>query len=197
MTNSEDKMKVIERIAFDYFLDKGYDATTVRMICKKARIEPPTLYYYFGSKKGLFLSIVNSLLEDYTPIKMEHIKDNHNKAEGMLYRIYEYSVNYTLDNYQVTKFYLRYILFTPKELQGEIKNYVMETLDRRKQLYYICLSDCINQGKLNCDLDTALIKLVNFVDSAIYNVIFSNWRPSTEELYENFVIFYKYSLKGL
>ena len=58
MENNTGKKDVIIKIAFDYFLNVGYEATTVRMVCKKANIEPPSLYYYFGSKKGLFFAVV-------------------------------------------------------------------------------------------------------------------------------------------
>ena len=47
------KKDLIIKIAFDFFLNVGYEATTVRMICKKAEIEPPGVYYYFGSKKAV------------------------------------------------------------------------------------------------------------------------------------------------
>ena len=38
MRDSNDKAKKIKKIAFKLFLEKGYEATTVRMLCKKAKI---------------------------------------------------------------------------------------------------------------------------------------------------------------
>jgi AcrR family transcriptional regulator len=45
------------------FSSKGYDATPVREICEAAGITKPTLYYFFGSKEGLFRSLIGEALE--------------------------------------------------------------------------------------------------------------------------------------
>lgn len=57
MIGSDEKIEKIKKTAFDFFLETGYEAATIRMICKAAEIEAPTLYYFFKSKKGLFLTI--------------------------------------------------------------------------------------------------------------------------------------------
>ena len=62
---SDEKIEKIKSIAFKYFLEIGYEATTIRMICKDADIEAPTLYHFFKSKKGLFLEIRNDFLMEY------------------------------------------------------------------------------------------------------------------------------------
>ena len=46
MATQEDKKAKILEVAFDLFLNVGFDATTVRQLCQKANIEAPTLYYY-------------------------------------------------------------------------------------------------------------------------------------------------------
>ena len=65
MENTTGKKDLIINKAFEFFLNIGYEATTVRMICKEANIEPLTLYYYFGSKKGLFFAVVDKMLANY------------------------------------------------------------------------------------------------------------------------------------
>lgn len=46
MKGSDEKIEKIKQVAFASFLEIGYDATTVRMICKAAEIDAPTLYYF-------------------------------------------------------------------------------------------------------------------------------------------------------
>jgi AcrR family transcriptional regulator len=41
------------------FAERGYAATSVQEIVTRARVAKPTLYYYFGSKAGLFQALVN------------------------------------------------------------------------------------------------------------------------------------------
>jgi AcrR family transcriptional regulator len=44
----------ILQTAMELFLEKGYNATSTNDICAAARINKPTLYYYFQSKRHLF-----------------------------------------------------------------------------------------------------------------------------------------------
>ena len=44
--------------AIGMFADKGYAGTSVREIVEQAGVSKPVLYYYFQSKEGLFLAIL-------------------------------------------------------------------------------------------------------------------------------------------
>ena len=44
--------------AIDMFAEKGYAGTSVREIVEHAGVSKPVLYYYFKSKEGLFLAIL-------------------------------------------------------------------------------------------------------------------------------------------
>lgn len=47
------------------FARKGYAATTVREIVDAAGVTKPVLYYYFGSKEGIFLALMTEGLGQY------------------------------------------------------------------------------------------------------------------------------------
>jgi AcrR family transcriptional regulator len=51
--------------ALELFSEKGYDATSVREICEAAGITKPTLYYFYGSKEGVYRAIVQGALERF------------------------------------------------------------------------------------------------------------------------------------
>jgi AcrR family transcriptional regulator len=51
--------------ALQLFSEKGYDATSVREICEAAGITKPTLYYFYGSKEGVFRAIVEGALSRF------------------------------------------------------------------------------------------------------------------------------------
>ena len=55
-----DTREVILNTALELFCARGYDAVGVQEIVDRAGITKPTLYYYFGSKQGLLLEILNS-----------------------------------------------------------------------------------------------------------------------------------------
>ena len=49
--------------ALHLFAEKGYAATSVREIVSDADMTNPMLYYYFESKKGVFLALMNFLMD--------------------------------------------------------------------------------------------------------------------------------------
>ena len=51
--------------ALELFSSKGYDATSVREICEAAGITKPTLYHFYGSKEGVYRSLVDGALADF------------------------------------------------------------------------------------------------------------------------------------
>jgi AcrR family transcriptional regulator len=50
--------------ALRHFSQKGYAATSLREISLDAQTTKPMIYYYFGSKDGLYGSIVRQILEE-------------------------------------------------------------------------------------------------------------------------------------
>jgi TetR/AcrR family transcriptional regulator len=58
---------VRDRIFFSalrHFSEKGYAATSLREISHDAQTTKPMIYYYFGSKEGLYSGIVRQILEE-------------------------------------------------------------------------------------------------------------------------------------
>lgn len=50
--------------ALRHFSQKGYAATSLREISEDAGTTKPMIYYYFGSKEGLYAGIVRQILEE-------------------------------------------------------------------------------------------------------------------------------------
>lgn len=48
----------ILRVSLELFAAQGYEATGVQEIAKKANITKPTLYHFFGSKRGLLDALI-------------------------------------------------------------------------------------------------------------------------------------------
>jgi AcrR family transcriptional regulator len=55
---SRNNRDVILDIALELFSARGYEAVGISEITEKAGISKPTLYYYFGSKEGLFSDLL-------------------------------------------------------------------------------------------------------------------------------------------
>ncbi|MCC8049136.1 MAG: TetR/AcrR family transcriptional regulator [Clostridiales bacterium] len=68
-TENTDSMETMDnrtrllQCANELFYEKGYDAVGVQEIVARAGLTKPTLYYYFGSKKGLLEALVAERFE--------------------------------------------------------------------------------------------------------------------------------------
>ena len=51
--------------AIDIFNQRGYAASTVREIVEASGVTKPVLYYYFGSKEGIYTEIMTQVLENF------------------------------------------------------------------------------------------------------------------------------------
>ncbi|MBI2765242.1 MAG: TetR/AcrR family transcriptional regulator [Chloroflexi bacterium] len=67
---------VRERIfasALRHFSQKGFAATSLREVSEDAQTTKPMIYYYFGSKEGLYGSIVRQILEEMAEAIRTHV----------------------------------------------------------------------------------------------------------------------------
>ena len=55
-----DNREKILQCAEELFYSRGYDAAGVQEIVEMAGVTTPTLYYYFGSKRGLLEAILET-----------------------------------------------------------------------------------------------------------------------------------------
>jgi AcrR family transcriptional regulator len=53
LTQPDTSARILQ-VASKLFSEKGYANVSVRDICRETDTTPPMIYYYFGSKKGLF-----------------------------------------------------------------------------------------------------------------------------------------------
>lgn len=53
--NARDRLRTA---ALDQFTRRGYAATNIRELCEAAGVTKPVLYYYFKSKEGLYLDLM-------------------------------------------------------------------------------------------------------------------------------------------
>jgi len=55
----QDARERLLNAALELFTQRGYSAASVREICAAAGVTKPVLYYYFGSKEGLYLNMMD------------------------------------------------------------------------------------------------------------------------------------------
>src|SRR4030042_586959 len=55
-------------VATELFARKGYSATTTREIVDAARVTKPVLYYYFRSKEGIYLELMERAFKQFETV---------------------------------------------------------------------------------------------------------------------------------
>ncbi len=55
---TQDNRQRLREVALELFAHRGYDATGVQEIVEAAGVTKPTLYHYYGSKRGLLEALV-------------------------------------------------------------------------------------------------------------------------------------------
>jgi TetR/AcrR family transcriptional regulator len=74
--------------AIDIFTRRGYAAATVREIVEAVRVTKPVLYYYFGSKEGLYTEIMKGALEKFSQCLADSQRTGKN-AKERLHHLFE------------------------------------------------------------------------------------------------------------
>lgn len=110
MSNEKKKQnlsrKKLINSAIALFAEKGFDCTSTREICKHAGVNLSLIPYYFGSKEGLYIDIIESIFHyGLTFMQEELVKvatiSSMGKAEQVeLYRniLYKYAETLYSDN---------------------------------------------------------------------------------------------------
>ena len=88
--------------AVELFARKGYAATTVREIVEAAGVTKPVLYYYFGSKDGIFTEIMGRALTLFEAT-IGAALDAGGSATERLYRLMDELFGLVLGNLSVVR----------------------------------------------------------------------------------------------
>lgn len=88
--------------AVELFARKGYAATTVREIVEAAGVTKPVLYYYFGSKDGIFVEIMSRALGMFEATIGAALDEGGSATERIL-RLMDKLFALVLDNLSVVR----------------------------------------------------------------------------------------------
>lgn len=143
MRNSTNSKEVLLQCALELFSKKGYESTGISELVSTAGVTKPTLYYFFGSKEGIFKEILdkyygelNKELADsaeYEPIPKPYEQDIYLtliKTANTLFSFAErnknfyimaLSFNFALPNSEVAKIVKPYVTKQDEILENSFK----------------------------------------------------------------------------
>ena len=146
--------------ALRHFSQKGYAATSLREISQDAQTTKPMIYYYFGSKEGLYGSIVREILEEMA----EAIRSNLPGEAPAADQVIAYCERY-LDHFLATEEIIALVLREVFGLGGVPMAALAQTLGEQVRQP---LDDILRRGM---DDDTFVVDSVSLCAAAITGIM--------------------------
>lgn len=113
--------QVIREVAFRLFLEKGYEATNLREIGAQSGINASSIYFYYQSKKELFLSILREAYQTRLDIIKRDLSNiSANQQKNVMKEIFFCMISSFMQDCASYKLILRYKIFPITELYSEI-----------------------------------------------------------------------------
>ncbi len=157
------QVQIIEG-ALQVFGEKGYEATTISEICKKAKISDATLYEYFNSKEDVLFSIA----EYYTGAEIGKLKEInhyiHNTRERMRMLIQAH-----LEFYENNPLYSSVALLTLKGNRRFVQSDAYKVVKESARAFVDVYQEGVDKGIFRSDLDKYLVRnmILGFIEHLV------------------------------
>lgn len=186
----------IRYTAFKFFLEKGYEATNIRDICKIVNIKPSSLYFYYKSKQDLFFSIYDEIWDKKINYMKNVIELNTNKYLNLKFRdLYIKTLEYHISNILDEKFLLRYHFFPAEEIVTQITDRYKYWTNEENKIIKNLIYECVEAGILDKEINVNeyVQDYKKLVTNQIINMLIYNVKISLEDqlmIWEKFWSFY-------
>lgn len=131
------KAKIFQAAA-RLFAEKGYNGVSMREISESTGLSKPTIYYYFGSKEGVYTSLVEVGLH-HNLEQFQQIIDMNIPVKQKIIEIVKIRFKQVQEYPEFAKFFL--LIFMSIENLPFLKKFIEEAASRRQSL-----ADLIQQG---------------------------------------------------
>lgn len=187
-----DTARHILEVSYKLFVEKGYEATNIREICKEVGVGMPTIYYHFQSKENLFYKAYDEYslkyLQYYENLKI--INENID-TEKKLFALFKGDIEYIIANETEFKFHVRYKFFPPVELKEELKKKEIMYIGRKEKVIMKIINEGVNEEVFNeADVNNLVKVYKKFVFDNLIGVIFfqnSTENSAIEKSWKSFV----------
>lgn len=164
--NREPEAGARERLlasALQLFNEKGYAAASVREIVQTAGVTKPVLYYYFGSKEGIYLELMQSSYGSFETLAAGSISPD-DSAQDRIVQFCSDLFDASCERLpQVRLIYAIYYGPPQGAPQFDLDLYMVRLLEMVRQL----VSAGVASGELRDDIDDAARAIIAILTSAI------------------------------
>jgi AcrR family transcriptional regulator len=144
----EKRNKIIEA-SIKEFAREGYKSASTNNIIKEAEISKGAIFHYFGSKKALYLYILNYLIDYYVKYMISMMKVNNPDILGRILEWEKLKLSIALKEPLVHRFFASAF----KNIPDEVKEEVEEIYKRLYKIGYELTTEGIDLSRFRDNLD--------------------------------------------
>lgn len=166
------------------FAEKGYSNVSIRDVCRETNTTAPVIYYYFGSKKGLFDAVVRKSvsMSDFIE-RLSRESSSHDPRRGLESFVRTYLTSFPGGAFE-PGLYMRDSATLDKRSARKIS----EDLDRIHEVATSLVSRCMEEGLFRrTDASLAADCLLGMLNRAVFQRIHFS-RAADTESYGKFVL---------
>ena len=161
MKKGEKRKKMLLIIAYDMFLTRGYENTSVDEIIEKAQIAKGTYYYYFQSKEQMLEEVIDMMIDNETEMAEQIIKTDISvpqKIVGILTSMKPTEEEQPIKN---TLFQEENVL-----MHHKVRKKLIDTLT---PLLSEVIKEGVNEGIFKCDNIPERVKMLLIISDGTFN----------------------------
>jgi len=147
-TTAERRQRVID-VAVSEFAGRGYSATNINDIAKKAGISIGAMYSYFASKEDLFLAVVGSAYGVLESV-LNEAREKHTNVFDLMAELLAASREYALKYPELNQIYLDLTTQGLSQMASRLSN-TLETITMR--MYCDVIGKAKAEGQISPEVD--------------------------------------------
>jgi AcrR family transcriptional regulator len=148
-----DKKDHILDVAEKVFSEHGFDGASTRMISGEASVNMAMLNYYFGSKEGLFIAVVERKITSFQDILI-NLSNTGMSPWDKIEKYIEIYGDKVVNNNCFQKLLYRELGITRRtELSDKLRSILMINVGELTKI----LDEGIKSGQFNADIDVAMV----------------------------------------
>ena len=186
--SKQDKRKhQILDAALGIIVTKGYEGSSMSDIVEKSKLSKGAIYWYYSSKKEVYLALVNHWVHQYSPT-LNHIVEENQPASVQLKDLFNYFIKQYETNPDVFKALAEFWSLAGRdaEFKEKFDTVYSEFLNIIEK---IIVKGVENKEFKNVDTKIAAISIMVNIESTIWFTLFENYGISTTEYMETITDF--------
>lgn len=186
--SKQDKRKQqILDAALEIIIAKGYEGSSMSDIVEKSNLSKGAIYWYYSSKKEVYLSLVNNWVRHYSPT-INHIVQENQPASLQLKNLFNYFIRQYEKNPDVFKALAEFWSLAGRDVDFK------EKFDTVYSEFLLIIEKIIIKGVQkkefkNVDTKIAAISIMVNIESTIWFTLFENYGITTTEYMETITEF--------